>query len=89
MSKYKGVINKEFGFLALCLLGIALLIMLPTGFEKQIYRNAEHVKVRVIETNESGVYTSGSLKLGSQVCEVEVLSGTFKGEVIEIGRAHV
>lgn len=75
--------DKEVVFSLVCIVAIIILLMLPTGFEKQIYTNAEHVKVKVLETNESGVYNSGLLKLGSQECIVEVLEGTFKGEQIE------
>lgn len=71
--------DREVIFSLVCIVAIIILLMLPTGFEKQIYTNAEHVKVRVLETNESGVYNSGLLKLGSQECIIEVLEGTFKG----------
>lgn len=75
--------DKEVIFSLVCIVVIIILLMLPTGFEKQIYTNAEHVKVKILETNESGIYNSGILKLGSQVCLVEVLEGTFKGSQIE------
>lgn len=75
--------DKEIIFSIVCVVVIIILVMLPTGFEKQIYTNAEHVKVKVLETNERGVYNSGILRLGSQECVVEVLEGTFKGEQIE------
>ena len=75
--------DKEIIFSLVCVVAIIVLLIMPTGFEKQIYTNAEHVKVKVIETNESGIYNSGLLKLGSQVCQVEVLEGTFKGQQIE------
>ena len=55
-----------------------ILIGIPTGFEKQIYKNAEGVKARVITTNESTVYQAGLLKQGSQTCTLEILQGSFK-----------
>lgn len=75
--------SKETVFSLICVIVIIILIILPTGFEKQIYTNAEHVKVKILETNESGIYNSGVLKLGSQECIVQVLEGTFKGSQIE------
>nr|WP_307992813.1 YibE/F family protein [uncultured Niameybacter sp.] len=62
---------------------MAILLIMPTGFEKQMYVNAESVKAKVLATNESTVYNNGLLKQGSQVCEVELLNGSFKGEVVE------
>ena len=67
----------------ICLVAIVALLWLPTGFEKTIYVNAEHVKVKIRETNESGVYTNGLIKQGNQVCVVEPLEGTFKGQQVE------
>lgn len=75
--------NKNIIFSLLCLVLIGILLVMPTGFEKQMYVNAESVKARVLETNESTVYNNGLLRQGSQVCEVELLSGTFKGEQVE------
>ncbi len=60
-----------------------ILIGIPTGFEKQIYKNAEGVKARVITTNESTVYQAGLLKQGSQTCTLEILQGSFKGKQVE------
>lgn len=60
-----------------------VLIVLPTGFEKQIYKNAEGVKAKVLDTNESTVYQAGILKQGSQTCTLEILQGDFKGKQVE------
>ena len=60
---------------------MAILLIMPTGFEKQMYVNAESVKAKVLATNESTVYNNGLLKQGSQVCEVELLNGSFRRNV--------
>ena len=36
--------DKEVIFSLVCIVVIIILLMLPTGFEKQIYTNAEHVR---------------------------------------------
>lgn len=76
-------VHKERAFSFICLIIIGILLMSPTGFEKQIYRNAEHVRAKVLETNESTVYSNGLLRQGEQVCEIELLNGSLKGEVVE------
>lgn len=70
-------------FSTVCLIVIIVLMLLPTGFEKQIYKNAEGVKAQVIATDESTVYQAGLLRQGSQTCQLKVLQGNFKGEQIE------
>lgn len=59
------------------------LIFLPTGFEKQIYVNAEGVRAKVISVDNSGVYNTGIIKQGDQRCLIEIKSGTHKGEKTE------
>ncbi|MGL4738255.1 MAG: YibE/F family protein, partial [Cellulosilyticaceae bacterium] len=75
--------DKNVIFSLLCVLLIGLLAMMPTGFEKQIYMNAEGVKAKVMATDESGVYDTGLIRQGSQVCEIEILTGEHKGERTE------
>lgn len=75
--------DKDFIFSIVCLVVIGILLIIPTGFEKQLYVNAESVKARVLETNDSTIYSNGLLKQGSQVCEVEILEGSYKGEQVE------
>lgn len=75
--------DKNVIFSLVCLIIIGILLITPTGFEKQLYVNAENVKAKVLETNESTVYNNGLLKQGSQVCMVEILQGPYKGQVVE------
>lgn len=70
-------------FSLVCFITIVILVMIPTGFEKQIYKNAEGVKAKVLDTNESTVYQAGLLKQGSQTCTLEILQGSFKGTQVE------
>ncbi len=70
----------------LCLIFVAVLAVLsvtPTGFQKQIYINAESAKATVLETDNSGVYNTGLIKQGDQRCTVLIGSGTHKGETVQ------
>ncbi|SHK00443.1 Uncharacterized membrane protein [Hathewaya proteolytica DSM 3090] len=75
-------IKKEIIFITCFLLLIIALIILPTGFEKQIYVNAEGVKAKVISVDNSGIYNTGIIKQGDQKCLIEIQSGQHKGEKV-------
>lgn len=81
MGKY--LKNKNVIFSVICLIVIGILIVIPTGFEKQMYMNSEGVKARVLSTDESTIYDNGLIRQGSQSCTIEILQGTYKGEVVE------
>ncbi|MBO3444150.1 YibE/F family protein [Clostridium sp. CCUG 7971] len=74
--------NKNIIFSIICIIAICILLLIPTGFEKQIYTNAEGVKAQVLSTDESAIYDTGLIKQGDQICEVEILSGDFKGKKV-------
>lgn len=81
MKRYFARINKKelvFVILFTCLLGI--LFFLPTGFEEQIYVNAEGVRAKVLDVNNGGVYENGLIKQGGQECTLLIESGSHKGE---------
>lgn len=57
---------------------------LPTGYEDAaIYKGTDRVKVKVLETDESTVISSGLIQSGEQRCKVEILGGKFKGQEAE------
>lgn len=72
--------DKNVIFSLLCLVAIVVLLMVPTGFQKAIYNNAEGVKVKILEVNNDSIITSGLIQSGEQTATIKVLSGTFKGE---------
>ncbi len=74
--------RKELTFTLVFMAMIALLIVMDTGFEKQIYLNSEGVRARVVSVNNEGVYNTGLLKQGAQSCVIEILSGSHKGETV-------
>lgn len=75
--------RKELIFTFVFIITLAFLGWLPTGFEKQIYVNSEGVRAKVMSVNNAGVYQTGIISQGDQWCEVEILSGTHKGERVE------
>lgn len=75
---------RQFWFIVTGILMIAVLLILPTGYEDaQIYREAERCRVKVLATDESNVRSSGLIQSGEQFCQVEVLNGKFKGRQLE------
>ena len=75
--------RKEIVFVSVFVLLLAILWFLPTGYEQQLYINSSGVKATVRSVNNSGVYTTGLLNQGDQRCEIEILSGAHKGEIVE------
>ncbi|TCT14221.1 putative membrane protein [Natranaerovirga pectinivora] len=67
-------------FVGLSIFIIILLILLPTGFPTNEYPNSDRVRVRILEVDDSLVYSAGGVILqGSQLCKVRILNGDFKG----------
>lgn len=73
--------KKEIIFVTVFIIILGVLIFLPTGFEKQIYLNAEGVKAKVISVDNSTVYNTGLMKQGEESCIIQIKSGKHKGEV--------
>ncbi len=62
---------------------LILLIFIPTGYEGAlVYQNADRVKAEVISTDESDIVDTGLIRTGEQRCEVKILGGQFKGEIV-------
>ncbi|MGN1037254.1 MAG: YibE/F family protein [Ruminococcus sp.] len=60
-----------------------MLIFIPTGYEGAlVYQNADRVKAEVISTDESDIVDTGLIRTGEQRCEVKILGGQFKGEIV-------
>lgn len=65
-----------------CLLFIAWLAILLTGYQ-EIYREAEQCVAKVIQTDESKIIDTGLVRSGEQRCQLEIVSGKFKGRTAE------
>lgn len=61
-----------------CLIWIAVLALLPTGFET-VFQESDIQPARVLATDESAVVDTGLVQSGEQRCELEILRGRFKG----------
>lgn len=81
IKKMFGRINrKEMALVLIFTAAIAAMAFMPTGFEKQIYMNAEGVKAKVVAVDNSYIYKTGLISQGEQQCSIEILSGSHKGE---------
>ena len=83
MQKYRKYLSK-YGPILVGLVLIAALLLLPTGYEDNIvYQESVICPARVLSTDESLVVDTGLVRSGDQICELEILSGPFKGEIAE------
>ena len=66
------------------LLLLAVLLVLPTGFEGNLtYQNADRVRAEVLATDESDIVDTGLIRTGEQRCTVTLLGGRFRGQTVE------
>ena len=73
--------KKELIFVLIFIAVLAVLSIIPTGFEKQIYYHSEGVRATVLTVDNSSSYNNGLLLQGGQFCEIRIESGTHKGKV--------
>ena len=67
--------------LLLCLVLIAVLLVLPTGFEGALqYQQADRCAARVLSVDDSAIIDTGLVRSGEQRCQLELLGGLFKGQ---------
>ena len=67
-----------------CLILVLILIVLPTGYEDNIvFQESDIRPALVLETDDSTVIDTGLVRSGEQRCRLEILSGPFKGEIVE------
>ena len=68
---------------AVCLLLIAILLMLPTGYEDSVqYQEAERCVAEVTMVDNSSIVDTGLVRSGEQRCTVTLLNGLFKGNTV-------
>ena len=68
---------------AVCLLLIAILLMLPTGYEDSVqYQEAERCVAEVTMVDNSSIVDTGLVRSGEQRCTVTLLNGLFKGKSV-------
>ncbi len=75
---------RNHGPVLVALLLLAVLLMIPTGYEGALtYQNADRVRAEVLTTDESDIVDTGLIRTGDQRCMVKLLGGQFKGQVVE------
>ena len=81
MNEFKK--KSEITFAVILAILSIILIVIPTGFQRSIYVNAQGAKARVIATDDSTIIQTGLFRQGDQRCTVEILSGQHKGLVMD------
>ncbi|RCX17132.1 putative membrane protein [Anaerobacterium chartisolvens] len=79
----KKLLNRDNIFVIFVLLATAILLFIPTGFEKIIYPNTERAKALIVDTDNLNIKSAGLIKHGDQLCKMKILSGKFKGQSAE------
>ncbi|HZK01022.1 MAG TPA: YibE/F family protein, partial [Tissierellaceae bacterium] len=62
---------------------LTILILLPTGFDKQQYIYTEGVRAKVLDVDNSGIKSVGLVRQGDQRVTIEIETGSYKGEVVD------
>ena len=76
--------TETFWPVAVALLLLAVLLLLPTGYEGALsYQNADRVSALVLSADDSDVYDTGLVRTGDQRCRVRILGGQFAGTETE------
>ncbi|MDF2944313.1 MAG: hypothetical protein K0S01_3171 [Herbinix sp.] len=61
-----------------------ILIIIPTGYEGAlIYQGTQRSTARVLSTDDTMIISSGLVKTGEQRCNLKILDGEFRGELVE------
>ena len=67
----------------LCLVLIAVLLLLSTGYEGALqYQTAERCVAEVVAVDDSLIIDTGLVRSGDQICTLHVLTGQFRGRTI-------
>ncbi len=70
--------------IGISLILLVLLLFLPTGYEDAvIYQGTDRTVAKVLETDNSMILSTGLIQSGEQVCNIKLLGGRFKGQVVE------
>lgn len=79
---FKDVHKRNIIPIVVTLIAIIFLLILPSKFPEKIYENTERVAARVVSTDESFIKDTGLIKVGEQLCDIEILEGKFKGKTV-------
>ncbi|MGL4740813.1 MAG: YibE/F family protein [Sarcina sp.] len=79
----KFIKDKNYVISIVAIVGIIILSFIPTGFEKQMYRNSISAVSKVLEVNDSNIYNTGMIRQGNQACKIEIMRGKYKGDILD------
>ncbi|HPX27777.1 MAG TPA: YibE/F family protein, partial [Treponemataceae bacterium] len=80
MMQIKKTGKKEVLPLILCGVLLAILLLLPTGFEQAVqFKDAEKTRARILSVSNERIIDTGLIRTGQQICTVTILSGKLKG----------
>jgi uncharacterized membrane protein len=68
--------------LVFCIVCIGLWFV-PTGFDERVDTSAERCKARVVGVDNSDIKQVGLVKTGDQTVTLEILTGEFKGQIVQ------
>ncbi|MDO5142043.1 MAG: YibE/F family protein [Eubacteriales bacterium] len=84
MAHIRGLFSAHRAPVWICLIAIAVLLALPTGFEdKEVFQESDIRSAKVLATDESDLVDTGLIRSGEQRCQVEILRGPFRGQRVE------
>ena len=73
--------NSYYAPVLVCILMIAVLLVLPTGYEDAVqYQTAERCVAQVTAVDNSSIVDTGLVRTGEQRCTLTFTSGKFKGQ---------
>lgn len=71
--------RKDLAFIVAFLMASLVLILVPTGFERDIYFNATGARSEILSTDDSTIIQTGLFRTGDQRARVRILSGEHEG----------
>lgn len=81
VANLKRIPLRELIFNLIVITFVAILALMPTGFQENTYSESMRAVVKVLEVNNDNVSKTVSFVFeGEQVCKVEILDGPFKGQ---------
>jgi uncharacterized membrane protein len=81
--EFRNIPKKDLVFVIFCLVVMAIIFFIPTGFEGALQNNGIPAKAVVTEVDNSNLHIIGLIKTGGQVLKVKILDGKFKGSIVE------
>lgn len=79
----KKIMSPNIFFALVIFIASLILAFIPTGFEKDIYKNSIRTKAEILTSDDSLIKQTGIIKSGDQTVTVKILKGKYKGNEYE------